>query len=63
MVATVFQLPQQVAYTGVTVLDQQSAKWGIVYSNATKSYWRYPAAYLGPCDDSQAGPGGWTGVC
>ncbi len=57
-----FARPPQVAYTGLTVLDQQSAKWAILYSNSTKSYWRYPAAYLGYCDDSEATPGGGCGV-
>lgn len=56
-----FARPPQVAYTGLTALDQQSAKWAILYSNSTKSYWRYPAAYLGYCDDSEATPGGSGG--
>lgn len=47
--------PAQVAYTGLKALDQQSAMWAIVYSNETKSYWKYPAAYLRYCDEELPG--------
>lgn len=46
----------QVTYTGLSVLDQQSAKWGVLYSNITQTYWLYPAAYLGYCE--REAPGG-----
>ncbi|KAI7840638.1 hypothetical protein COHA_005659 [Chlorella ohadii] len=54
----VLELGDTVVYTGIASVNEQlspSTVWANLYFNETKSFWLYPVADLGYCDDAESG--------